>query len=219
MRWFAESERQYRLIEHDPKAQFLNWKREEEEGKREKGTRSIIARTRKTCHKLDIGLKLDENEDVMKIKSGESEVKTKTKTKTAVGIGRFLTQKLVRAKKIERLVQHNVHGASLTTPKNDDTSNSMLADIYTRESDALYHFVIFGRADCLPTPINAQRWFGDRDEENCPRCVRGRKQTLAHILNECTPNYCFMTKRHNRLAKVVRKALIWFVGMDMSSGI
>jgi ribosomal protein L27 len=215
MRWFAESERQYRLIGHDQEAQFLNWKKEE--GKREKGTGSIIARTRSTCYKLGIGLKLGENEDAMKIASGESEIKTKTKT--VVGIGRFLTQKLGRAKKIEKLVEHKVHGASFTTLKDNDTSNAMLTDIYTRRSDAFYRFVVVGRADCLPTPVNLQRWFGDRGEGNCPRCDRGRKQTLAHILNECTPNYRLMTKRHNSLAEVVRKALIRFVGPDMRSEI
>jgi hypothetical protein len=141
---------------------------------------------------LDIGLKLEENEDAMKIVSGESEIKTKTKT--AVGIGRFLTQKLVRAKKIEKLVQHKVHGASFITLKENNTSNAMLTDIYTRRSDAFYRFIVVGRADCLPTPVNLQRWFGDLDEGNCPRCDRGRKQTLAHILNECTPNYRLMTK-------------------------
>jgi hypothetical protein len=56
---------------------------------REKGTGSIIARTRNTCYKLEIGLKM--NDDEMVITSGESEVKTKT----AVGISRFLTQTLV----------------------------------------------------------------------------------------------------------------------------
>jgi hypothetical protein len=30
MRWFTESERQYRIIEEDRNAQFLNWKKEEE---------------------------------------------------------------------------------------------------------------------------------------------------------------------------------------------
>jgi hypothetical protein len=143
-----------------------------------------------TCYKLDIGLKLDENEDVMKIRSEESEVKTKT----AVGIGRFLTQELIRTKKIERLVQHKVHGASFTTLKNNETSDAMLTDIYTRRSDAFYRFVVVGRAGCLPTSVNLQKWLGDRDEGNCPRCNRGRKQTLAHILNECTPNYRLMTK-------------------------
>jgi hypothetical protein len=34
MRWFTESERQYRIIEEDRNAQFLNWKKEK--GRRER---------------------------------------------------------------------------------------------------------------------------------------------------------------------------------------
>jgi hypothetical protein len=41
IRWFTESERQYRLIEEDRNGQLLNWQKEE--GKREKGTGVIIA--------------------------------------------------------------------------------------------------------------------------------------------------------------------------------
>jgi hypothetical protein len=47
MRWFTESEKQSRIIEEDRNAQFLNWQKEE--GRRERGTGSIIARTRNTC--------------------------------------------------------------------------------------------------------------------------------------------------------------------------
>jgi hypothetical protein len=54
---------------------------------------------------------------------------------------------------------------------------------------------------------------------NCTRCGKERKQTLAYILNECTPNYNLITKRHNRLAEVVRRALIKFTGPDMRSEI
>jgi hypothetical protein len=42
---------------------------------------------------------------------------------------------------------------------------------------------------------------------------------LAYILNECIPNYSLMTKRHNRLVGVVRRALIKFIGPDMRSEI
>jgi hypothetical protein len=80
------------------------------------------------------------NDDEMIIKSGESELKTKT----ATGIGRFLTQKLIRTKKFEKLIQHPVHGASHTTLKNSATSNAMLTDIYTRRSDAFFRFAVVG---------------------------------------------------------------------------
>jgi hypothetical protein len=95
----------------------------------------------------------------------------------------------------------------------------MLPNIYTRRSDAFFRFAVVGRTDCLPTPANLWRWFNDRGNEDCPRCDKGRKQTLAHILNECTPNYQLMTKRHNRLAEVTRRAVIKFIGRDLRSEI
>jgi hypothetical protein len=180
MRWFTESERQYRLIEEDRNGQFLNWRKEE--GRREKGTRPIIARTRNTCYKLEIGMKMNNDEVIMT--TGESTFKTKT----AVGIGRFLTQKPVRGKKFGKLIQHEIHGASYTTLKNNETWNAFLTHIYTRGSDAYFRFVVVGRGDCLPTPASLWRWFNGRGNEICIRCDKGRKQTLAHILNECTSN-------------------------------
>jgi hypothetical protein len=151
----------------------------------------------------------------MTITSGESELKTKT----ATGVGRFLTQKFIRVKKFEKLIQHSVHGTSYTTFRNNVSSNAMLTDIYTRRSDAFYRFTVVGRADCLPTPANLGRWFNDRGEENCPRCDKERKQPLSHILNECTPNYNLMTKRHNRLAEVTRRVVIKFIGQELRSEI
>jgi hypothetical protein len=135
-----------------------------------------------------VSLKMNDNE--MIITSGES----KLKTKTATGIGRFLIQKLIRVRKFEELIQYPVHGASYTTLRNNVSSNAMLTDISTRRSDAFYRFALVGRADCLPTPANLWRWFNNRGNENCLRCDKERKQTLAHILNECTPNCNVMTK-------------------------
>jgi hypothetical protein len=141
------------------------------------------------------------------------------RTKSVVGIGRILPQKIVRVRKIVELMKHEAHGASFRTLKMNEVSNSMLTNVYTRKSDAFFRFVVVGRADCLPTPVNLRRWFGDRGEENCQRYGRERKPTLAHILNECTPNYPLMTKRHNRLASVVRRAIERFLAKDLRSEI
>jgi hypothetical protein len=86
--------------------------------------------------------------DEMVIRTGESEFQTKP----AIGIGRFLTQEIVRVKKIIELMKHEVHGASFSTLKMNEVSNSMLTNIYTRRSDAFFRFVVIGRVDCLPTP-------------------------------------------------------------------
>jgi hypothetical protein len=58
-----------------------------EERRRKEGERNRNShrKNENTCYKLDISLKMNDGE--MIIKSGESEIKTKT----AVGIGRFLT--------------------------------------------------------------------------------------------------------------------------------
>jgi hypothetical protein len=39
------------------------------------------------------------------------------KTKSAIGIGRFLTQKIICPEKMEKLISHEVHGASFDTSK------------------------------------------------------------------------------------------------------
>jgi hypothetical protein len=107
IRWFTENERIFRCIEEDIESNFLNWK--DEQGGA--GTTSLTTRTRKTCQKLGIKLKLIEEE--MVVKTEESEFKTET----PVGIGRFLTQKVIRPNQIKKLIEHETRGASFTTLK------------------------------------------------------------------------------------------------------
>jgi hypothetical protein len=154
-------------------------------------------------------------EDKMLVKTEESELKTNT----AVGIGRFLAQKVIRTDLYKKLIQHEVHRASYHTLKGNEVSNSMLTDIYMRKSDAFFRFTVVGRADCLPKPVNLRRWFRYIQENGCPRCGRDRRQTLAYILNNCTPNYTLMTKRPNKLANVVRRGIEKFVADDLRSAI
>jgi hypothetical protein len=129
---------------------FLNWK--DENGS--PGPGSLVARARRTRKKL----KLIDHQ--MIVSAGDAEFKTKT----PVGIGRFLAQEIIRADKIEKQIQQDVHGASFATLKENEVSNAMLADISTRRSDAFHRFTVVGRADCLPTPVNLQRWRHDRTE-------------------------------------------------------
>jgi hypothetical protein len=209
MRWFAEDERQYRCITEDQRSQFLNWKNE----KGESGTAALVAKTRKACRKMNIGLKLT-NDEVVLITN-----ETEYKTKTAVGIGRFLTQKVIRTGKIDKLIAHTVRGAGFTTLKDNEVSNMMLTNVYTRRSDSDFRFVVVGRADCLPTPVNLQLWFGDRRGERCHRCTLNRRPTFAHILNGCTMNFGLYTARHDQLSNVVRRAVITCLGEDLRSEI
>jgi hypothetical protein len=64
-----------------------------------------------------------------------------------------------------------------------------------------------------------RRWFEDPREEMCPRCGKERQQTMAYILNECTRNYSLMTRRHNKLANVVRRGIERFLAGDLRSTI
>jgi hypothetical protein len=53
MRSFTKSERQYRIIEEERNAQFLNWKKEE--GGREKGEKNRIDHCTGEEHMLQVG--------------------------------------------------------------------------------------------------------------------------------------------------------------------
>jgi hypothetical protein len=224
-RQFAEGERIHRGFLDDAEADFLNWGGHP----RNRGTACLAARTRKACTDLEIKVKL--TEDQMVIRTSESEFQTKS----ANGIGHFLTQKIVRPAKFRKLIAHEVHGATYTTLKGNEVSNRHLTDIYSHKSDAYFRFLIVGRADCLPTPANLHRWYGrggagepiaadvaiqgDAQGPLCRGCGNQRHPTLAHILNKCTRNFRLMTERHNQVAKVVREAVIKYVGQDLRSDI
>jgi hypothetical protein len=164
MREMSEEERVFRRIEIDEESSFLNWR--EESG--ERGTASLVSRTRETCKKMKIKLKIVGNEMIVGREGSEM------KTKTAAGVGHFLTQKIIRTDKIEELMKLEVHGASYETLRNNEMSNGMLTNIHTRRSDAFFRFVIMGRTDCLPTPINLQRWFKNRQERKLQK-MRSRR--------------------------------------------
>jgi hypothetical protein len=181
--------------------------------RRSGGTASLAARTRKVCREMGIKLKLEPEGIKMQTEALEY------KTKTAVGLGRFLTQKLIRPRKLANLLEHKVHGASYTTLKANEVSNAMITDIYSKRTDAFFRYMILARADCLPTPVNIGRWFPDRVPENCTRCGMEEVPTQAHILNRCIQNRPLMTKRHNQLAGVVRKAIEEHIVEDMRSAI
>jgi hypothetical protein len=105
-------------IESLKKIEMHNFSTGRKKKEEERGTGSIIARTRNTCYKMEVSLKM--NDDEMTITSGESELKIKT----ATGIGCFMTEKLIRVKKFEKLIQHPVHGASHTTLRSNVSSNA-----------------------------------------------------------------------------------------------
>jgi hypothetical protein len=45
------------------------------------------------------------------------------------------------------------------------------------------------------------------------------RQTFAHLLNECPPNYELMTERHTQVVRVVKEAVLNFVDENLRSDI
>jgi hypothetical protein len=143
----AEDERLMRGIEEDTEGRLLKWRN----GRSRDGTASLTAGTRTTCEHLGINLKIEGDEMIVKNEALEY------KTKTAVGLGRFLTQKIVRPAKQNKLTSHEVHGASYVTLKGNEVSNGIPTNVYSKGSDAFFRYVVVARADCLPTPVNVSR--------------------------------------------------------------
>jgi hypothetical protein len=197
MRQCVEDERIYRGIDSDPEAAFLDWKNEANE---QRGTASIIAKTRKACKRLDVGLKM--SHPWITLKATESE----KRTCSAIGVGRYLTQKVIRPRKLERLLAKEKHGATFPTLRDNPISNGILIDAKTTRSDAFFRFVVAGRADLLPTPANIEQWY-KKPRSICRRCEKEAQPTLAHILNGCRGNFTQMTRRHNAVVDVVRRAI------------
>jgi hypothetical protein len=214
---FIEQERILRKIGQDDQGSFLDWADEnvvrgeqEMEGEDSQeaaivrtetrhGTDCITARTRKACQKLGIRLKVDGNKVIV------SKDKWSSKVKMAKGMGRILTQRVIRQKWVNELRQL-CSGDVYEVMENDSVGNSVLKTNCSRKSNALYRFVIAARADYLATPNNINKWY-NRDRDPCRRCNQERMPTLAHILNECAPNFAMMTERHNRVSNVVRDVI------------
>jgi hypothetical protein len=103
--------------------------------------------------------------------------------------------------------------------KNKEVSNRLLTDICARRPDACYRFVVVGRADCLPLPVNVQLLFQNRRDEPSHRYALNRRPKRAHILNWYTMNFGWYTARHNELINVIRAAAINYMAEDLCSDI
>jgi hypothetical protein len=126
----------------------------------------------------------------------------------------LLIQKIISRNRIEKVI---LHRANVTTLKGSEVPNAMLMNLSMKRSDAFFRFVLVGRADLSPTPLNVQRWFNNRGNGNCRECNRERRPKLAHILNKCTPNYPLMTKRYHQLAEVAKTTVSGYLENDLCS--
>jgi hypothetical protein len=200
MQEFIESEREYRKIpiETDLLTPFLNWKSETGQS----GTSSIVNGARRAVRELEVEFHI-EADNMILIKNKEFELKTKT----PAHVGQFLTQKVIRPAKAIEMSQWKLKGASFATFYKNTCSNQFLRNIRSHRSDAFFRFTIAGRTDSLPTPANIQRWHEDCPPECCRKCKKGVPPTFAHILNGCLIDRPNMTLRHDRVVKVVKRAL------------
>jgi hypothetical protein len=156
MRQLTEDERIYRGIEKDPGESFLN--RRDEHGMRE--IKSLAARTCKMCQALNIRLKLEAEEIIVRTDT------LKYKTQIAVSLGRLLTWKLIRPRRLDSPLPHEIYGGNFAMRRANEISNTILINVRARRTDAFYRYVVIAGADCRPTLVNIERWNG-RTAEQC----------------------------------------------------
>jgi hypothetical protein len=197
MKQRIEDERCFGKIELDPTATFLDWK---DDGFTRNGTSTITARTRRGYKGLNVGLKLEGSLLVIKANGSEK------KTDAVIGIGRYLTQKVVKSQKFEKLLRKEKHGATFVTLENDIGSSKILTDANITRSDAFFRFMVAERANVLPIPANIEQWY-QRPKTMCRRYDKHTKPMLAHILNDCPANCTEMTRHHNKVVDVMRRAI------------
>jgi hypothetical protein len=197
-RKFIEDEREYKHIARDPGAPFLDWAHE---GFTRGAATTIAERARRACFNLHIDLKI--REDCVVIRSEESTYEIKS----AVGLGHVLTHKVLRPQLFKKLISKEKHGATFATLEKNECSNKILIDLRSKKSDAFFRFTVAARADVLPSPANIERWY-HKPHEGCYQCHKDCLATLPHILNACDQMYEQMTRRHNRVGRVVVDALL-----------
>jgi hypothetical protein len=149
MRLFVKDEHIFRGLEIDETSRFLNWREEH----RQRGTSTIVEKTRRDCRNVGLEMKLRSEEMMLKNEVSEYMIRT------AASIGHFLTQTIVRPRWQNNLIANQVPVATFVTLNDNADSNRILRDIYTTRSSALFRFIIADKPDNLPTLANIQRWF------------------------------------------------------------
>jgi hypothetical protein len=112
----------------------------------------------------------------------------------------------VRPRKIDTILRKEKYEATFATLEGNIESNEMVIETRTVKSDLVFRLTIAARADALPTLANIQQWYHP-PRTNCQKCNRNLQPTFAHILNGCVGNMTEMTRRHNKVIGVIRKAI------------
>ena len=95
-------------------------------------------------------------------------------------------------------------GRTFTSLHTHSASNHWIAtgDYMTFQD---YRFAMRARLNLLPTKSVCKR-IGKIQTDLCPKC-RSAPETLAHVLNACTPNAGLMRDRHNKILQRLVKAI------------
>ncbi|XP_023236272.1 uncharacterized protein LOC111635520 [Centruroides sculpturatus] len=100
----------------------------------------------------------------------------------------------VKASFLASLLHKPDQGKTFKLISGSPCSNHFLHDgNYTRFAD--WRFI--HRARLSVVPLRGLRRFGNASQ-TCSRCQRHR-ETLAHVINHCLPNYAMITKQHNAI--------------------
>jgi hypothetical protein len=119
MRRCIEDEHYFRKITSDRAAIFLDCK---DDGVTRTGMSIITVSERRVCRALSVRVKLEEPLLMIKVNASEK------KTDALGGIRRYLTKKIIRPQKFEKLMSKEKHGTTCATLQNNRMSNKMLTD-------------------------------------------------------------------------------------------
>ena len=108
-------------------------------------------------------------------------------------------------KRLSALLNATDQGRSFHLISKSWYSNHWIASgAFTSFND--YRFALRARLNLLPTKVVAKRAGRAVQDDTCPRCHQA-PETLAHILNACTPNAGLMRDRHNAVLTRLTRAV------------
>jgi hypothetical protein len=128
------------------------------------------------------------------------------KINSAIAVRYYLTQKAVRARKIETLLRKEKHEATFATLESSLVLNKMITHARTRKSNAFFRFTIAVKANVLPIRANIQQLY-HQPQTNCQKYNRDAEPTFADILNGCIGNMMEMTTCHTKVVGLIRRAI------------
>jgi hypothetical protein len=72
----------------------------------------------------------------------------------AISLGRFLTSRFIQPRKLDSLLPHEMHGASLSMLRGNEISSTTLMNVRARRIDAFLRCGAIVRVNCRPALVN-----------------------------------------------------------------